>query len=182
MNDATLSRGADAAYREALLARLGGRDPVAELAALFERLPAAIEGLSDEELRRPEAEGKWSILQVICHLADTEWVQGWRVRRILTEESPTLEPMNQDVWAARLRYEERELEDPLDQLRALRLANLRLVERLTEEELERTAHHPERGGESLRTVLELVAGHDGVHLDQIRRIREATGAAPDASP
>jgi len=177
VSDTTLSRGADAAYREALIARLGGRDPIEVLAALFERLPAALEGLSEKDLRRPEAEGKWSILEVICHLADTELTQAWRIRRILTEENPTLEPMDQDVWAARLGYAERDLEDALDQLRALRLANLRLVERRGEAELERTSHHPERGSESLRTILELVAGHDGVHLDQIARIRAAVGAA-----
>lgn len=179
MSDPTLSRGVDAAYREALIARLGGRDPVEELAALFERLPAALEGLSEEELRRPETEGKWSILEVVCHLADTELAQGWRMRRILTEDNPTLEPMDQDAWASRLRYDARDLEETLDQLRALRLANLRLVERLDDAELERTAYHPERGSESLRTVIELVAGHDGVHLDQIRRIREAVSAAAD---
>ncbi len=180
MSDPTLTRGADEAYREALIARLGGRDPIEELAALFERLPAALEGLSDADLRRPEAEGKWSILEVICHLADTEWAQGWRMRRILTEDEPTLEPMDQDVWAARLGYEQRDLGEALDQLRALRLANLRLVERLSDDALERTAYHPERGFESLRTVLQLVAGHDGVHLDQIRRIREVVSPGSDA--
>lgn len=180
MSDPTLSRGADAAYREALISRLGGRDPVEELAALFERLPAAIEGLTEEELRRPETEGKWSILEVVCHLADTELTQAWRIRRVLTEENPVLEPMDQDVWAERLGYGERDLEDALDQLRALRLGNLRLVERLSDDALERTSRHPERGAESLRTILELVAGHDGVHLDQIGRIRAAVADAQGA--
>lgn len=181
MSDATLSRGTDAAYREALLERLGDRDPVEELAALFERLPAALEGLTEEELGRPEADGKWSILEVICHLADTELTQAWRIRRVLTEENPTLEPMDQDVWAERLGYGDRDLAEALDQLRALRLANLRLVERLPPEALERASHHPERGSESLRTILALVAGHDAVHLDQIRRIREAVAGPPDGS-
>lgn len=178
VRDDTLTRGNDPAYREALIDRLGGRDPVAELAALFERLPAAIEGLTREQIERPEGPGKWSILEVVCHLADTEWVQGWRMRRILTEEDATLAAMDQDVWAERLGYREARLEDALDQLRALRLANLRLVRRLSDEELERTALHPERGEESLRTVLALVAGHDAVHLDQIARIRATLEPVP----
>lgn len=176
MSDDTLTRGADAAYRDALIERLGGKDPVAELAALFERLPRAIEGLDVESIGRPEGPGKWSILDVVCHLGDMEWVQGWRIRRILTEETPALSAIDQDVWADRLRYGEARLEDALDQLRALRLANLRLVRRLADEELARTAIHPERGEESLSTVLMLMAGHDGVHLDQIARIRAALGA------
>jgi hypothetical protein len=188
MTDDTLTRGADAAYREALIARLGENDPVEELAMLFERLPAALEGLDADDVRRAEGEGKWSILDVICHLADTEWVQGWRIRRVLTEDRPVLEPMDQDVWAERLGYGETQLEDALDQLRALRVANLHLIGRLTPEDLERVCHHPERGDESLRTILRLVAGHDGVHLDQIARIRagfEAStpgGGPPGESP
>lgn len=179
MTDDTLTRGADVAYREALIARLDGRDPVEELAMLFERLPAALEGLTEEQVRRPEADGKWSILEVICHLADTEWVQGWRIRRVLTEDCPVLEPMDQDVWAARLGYRETDLEDALDQLRALRVANLHLIGRLRPGDLERVCHHPERGDESLRTILRLVAGHDGVHLDQIARIRAGFDTTDD---
>jgi len=171
MTDDTLTRGADAAYREALIARLGDNDPVEELARLFERLPAALEGLDEGDIRRPESDGKWSILEVVCHLADTEWVQGWRIRRVLTEDRPVLEPMDQDVWAERLGYRDTELEEALDQLRALRLANLRLIRRLAANDFTRICHHPERGEESLRTILELVAGHDGVHMDQIARIR-----------
>jgi len=177
MSDDTLTRGTDAAYREALIARLGDNDPVEELAMLFERLPAALEGLGTEDVARPEAEGKWSILEVICHLADAEWVQGWRIRRILTEDRPVLELMDQDVWASRLGYLDTDLEDAMDQLRALRLANLRLVRRLGPDDLSRVCFHPERGEESLRTVLELVAGHDGVHLDQIARIRAGFAGA-----
>lgn len=182
MSDDTLTRGADAAYRDALIARLGEKDPVAELAALFERLPAALEGLDATSIGRPEGPRKWSILDVVCHLADVEWVQGWRIRRILTEETPALAAMDQDVWAERLRYDDAKLEDALDQLRALRLANLRLVRRLTDGELARTAIHPERGEESVRTVIMLMAGHDGVHLDQIARIRASLPDPADAGP
>jgi hypothetical protein len=180
--DDTLTRGNDPRYREALLDRLGDRDPIGELAALFERLPSVLEGLGDDALTVPEADGKWSIIQVISHLADTELVQGWRIRRILTEDEPALEPMDPDMWASRLGYEQQSLDDVLDQLRALRSANLRLVAKLRPDELQRTALHLERGSESLATLLALVAAHDGVHLDQIRRIRSAIDgpAASDA--
>lgn len=178
MSDPTLTRGADPSYREALLAELGDADPIAELSALFERLPQALQGLDEASLRRPEAEGKWSILQVVQHLADVELVQGLRIRRILAEDHPTLVSMDQDRWAATLWGPRADLEDALEPLCALRLANLRLVTGLDEGELERTCLHPERGEETLGTVLKLVAGHDRVHLAQIRRVREAIGAAP----
>lgn len=175
--DTALSRGADAAYREALIERLGARDPLETLASLFEALPDAIDGLDAEALGTPEGEGKWSILQVIQHLADTELVQGWRIRRILTEEEPLLHGIDQDEWARGLRYEDATLAAALDQLRSLRAANLRLLAVLTDEELDRAGRHAERGRESLRTMLALVAGHDLVHLDQIARIRRALEAS-----
>lgn len=177
--DATLSRGADAAYREALIERLGGRDPFETLASLFESLPDAIEGLGPEALAAPEGEGKWSIRDVIQHLADTELVQAWRIRRIVTEEEPVLHGIDQDVWAGRLRYERATLTGALDQLRSLRSANLRLLRALSDEELERAGRHEERGRESLRTMVALLAGHDLVHLDQIARIRGRVGVSGD---
>ena len=177
MTDDTLTRGDDASYREALLERLGDGDPIDELAQLFERLPAALEGLDEAALGRPEAAGKWSIMDVICHLADAELMQAWRIRRVLTEERPKLSPMDQDVWAARLHHDEATLQDALELLRALRLANLRLAGALGDDELDRVSYHAERGEESIRTILGVLAGHDAVHLDQIIRIRAAHRAA-----
>ena len=181
MNEDTVSRGADAAYREALLERVGEGDPIDALATLFERLPEALEGLDDEGVSAPEADGKWSILEVVCHLADAELMQAWRIRRTLTEDRPTLAPMDQDVWAARLGYGRAHLEEALEQLRTLRLANLRLASHLADEELDRVSFHPERGEESIRTILGVLAGHDAVHLDQIERIRASIGQAREGA-
>lgn len=176
MSDPTLTRGADAAYRDALIEKLGGADPVQELSLLFERLPGALVGLSEAQVRAPEAPGKWSVLQVIQHMADVELVQGIRIRRMLVEDRPTLAPMDQDRWIERLWSPEAPLEAALDPLKALRVANLHLVSGLDDERLDRDAYHPERGIESLRTLLMLVAAHDLVHLEQILRIRVAVGA------
>ncbi len=175
MSDSTITRGADPAYRDALIAKLGGADPIHELSALFDRLPATLVGLSEAQLREPEAAGKWSVLEVIQHLADVELVQGMRIRRILVEDRPTLAPMDPDRWVRRLWSSSAPLWAALDPLKALRVANLHLVRGLDDAALDREAHHPERGSESLRTLLMLVAAHDGVHLEQILRIRSAIG-------
>jgi hypothetical protein len=173
MTDSAFTAGADPAYREALLERLGDADPIAELSALFERLPEALDGIDERTLRTPEREGKWSVLQVVEHLADVEWVQGMRIRRTLVEENPRLTAMDQDRWAERLWGPAADIEDVLDTLRALRIANLRLATSLTDAELDRPCVHPERGDETVRIILRLVAAHDRVHLDQIARIRAA---------
>lgn len=176
MSDPTLTAGADAAYREALIERLDGAEPIAELSALFERLPKALVGLSDADLRKAEVPGKWSVLDVLRHLADVELVQANRLRHILVDDRPTLPAMDQDRWAERLWTDDGTLEDALEPLRALRVANLRLVSTLTKDAFEREGVHEERGAESLRTVLMLIAAHDRVHLEQIRRIRARIGA------
>jgi len=176
MSDPTLTAGADAAYREALIERLDGADPIRELSALFDRLPKVLVGLTDEKLRESEYPGKWSVLDVLRHLADVELVQSNRIRHILVDDRPRLAAMDQDRWVARLWTDEGALEDALEPLRALRVANLRLLAVLPESALEREGIHEERGAESLRTVLMLIAAHDLVHLEQIQRIRETIDA------
>jgi hypothetical protein len=171
----TLVAPAASPYVARVLGRLGDRDPFQVQEALAGSLRAAAAGLDDAELRRPEAPGKWSVIQVVQHLADTEMVYGYRLRLVLAHDNPDIQGVDQDAWAARLRYHDAGLEDALAQLAALRAANLRLAASLDEEEWERTGLHSERGPESARLLFRLAAGHDLVHLDQIARIRRAIG-------
>jgi hypothetical protein len=113
------------------------------------------------------------MVEVAQHLADSDIVVGFRIRMILAHDRPEIVAYDQDLWANRLRYREAKLADVLDQLEAVREANLRIARRLTPEELGRFGIHAERGGESLGYLLRLAAGHDLVHLDQLARIRRA---------
>jgi hypothetical protein len=167
------------AYVAALRKLLGSRDPMSVQQALLPALLALTEDLSDDELHRPERPGKWSVLDVIEHLADQELVNAYRIRSVVAEERPPLRGYDQDAWARRLRYGESPLEDVLDELAALRLRNLRLLGALSEEELDREGLHGERGPESVRTIRALTAAHDLLHRQQIARIRAAMGK-PDA--
>jgi len=124
-------------------------------------------------MRRPEAPGKWSMIEVAHHLADSDMVVGARVRMMLAEERPPIAAYDQDLWVANLRYRDAALDDVLAQFAALRAANLRVARRLTAPELARVGIHSERGGESVGYTLRLQAAHDLVHLDQIARVRRA---------
>ncbi len=165
-----------AAYARELAAWLGGRQPLDILAATPAALTLAVEGLADAQLRRPEAPGKWSVIEVVQHLADVELVLGFRLRLILAEPTPTLTAMNQDLWARELGYGRVALADAQEQFRLLRAANLRLVRSVEPARLDRIGIHAERGPESARDTLALYAGHDARHLAQIARIRRAIGA------
>ena len=164
------------AYVAALMAALGSREPMQVLAETPATLRRAVAGLSPEQERTPEAAGKWSVKQVVQHLADAELVGGFRYRMALTHDSPTLPGYDQDLWAERLRYQESDLQAALNDFATLRAANLRLLRAATPADMRRIVRHAERGDESVEKMIRMFAGHDTVHLRQIARIREAIGA------
>src|SRR4029077_6278783 len=129
-----------------------------------------VRGLDDARLRRPEKPGKWSVLEVLQHLADTDLVYGYRLRMILTNDTPPIPGYDQDVWAREFHYRELPLAEPLAKLAALRAANLRLYRSLGPDQRKRAGLHSERGPESVEHILRMVGAHDLVHRRQIERI------------
>jgi hypothetical protein len=169
-NPAGNAARAAASYVRALLDLLGHQDPLTVMAELIPWLEERIREVPDNALRRPEAPGKWSVIQVVQHLADSELVMGYRIRMILTQDQPPLPGYDQDQWAGQLHYEDVPLALALGQLRGLRAANHYLWARLTPDQLERVGLHAERGPESVGHLLRLLGGHDVVHRRQIDRI------------
>lgn len=162
-----------AAYVEAILDLVGGEDPLTILRATPAALERAIAGLTPAELARSEMPGKWSIRQVLQHLADSDLVWGWRLRLILAQDRPPLTGYDQDLWAERLHYDEADPQEALETFGVLRRGNLKLIERASPEDLRRVGVHVERGEETLEHHRRLYAGHDLMHLRQIARIRKA---------
>ena len=158
------------AYVRSLLALLGDRDPLQVMAEQLPWLEDRLAGHDHVALRRAEAPGKWSVVEVVQHLADTELVYGYRTRVVLSEDRPPLPGFDQDRWARLFRYAEVRPEEALAQLQALRPANLRVWRNLSAEQLARTGRHSERGDESVAQMLRLGAAHDLVHRRQIDRI------------
>ena len=159
-----------AAYVEALLNLLGERDVLGVLRDTPAALQAALAGQSPARLTTPEAPGKWSVVHVVQHLADSEIVWGWRMRLILAQDRPSITGYDQDRWAERLHYELSNPFEAIEEFSIVRRANLRLLERTSPADLERVGVHAERGVESLGHLERLYAGHDLLHLRQIDRI------------
>jgi hypothetical protein len=157
-------------YVRALLDLLGSRDPLEVMAELVPWLEARLLTVPESALRKPEAPGKWSVVQVVQHLADSDLVAGYRIRIVVAENSPPLQGYDQDRWAREFQYDQVPLAAALDQLRSLRSANLRLWNRLTSDQLERVGVHSERGPESAGHILRLMGAHDLVHRRQIDRL------------
>jgi len=177
-NPASGAREQAAAYISAVLELVEGSDPFEILRGTPAAAAAAVRGLTRDQIVRPEGEGKWSMGQVLQHLADSELVWGYRLRMVLAQERPPLTGYDQDLWAARLGYALEEPEDALGVFGVLRSANLRLLDRATEDDLERVGVHNERGEESVRHMIRLYAGHDLVHRRQLERIRAGSVGAP----
>ncbi|HUP48940.1 MAG TPA: DinB family protein [Thermoanaerobaculia bacterium] len=169
-NPAGRAASAARAYVAAIVELVGDRDPIELLAVFPARLAAATSNLSDEALRRPEREGKWSIIEVTKHLADTEMVFSFRIRMALAQQKPRITGFDQDQWAQRLGYRSADLHSTLELHAVLRKANVDLLRSLPPAALERVGLHEERGEESVALMVKLAAGHDLVHLRQIERI------------
>jgi uncharacterized damage-inducible protein DinB len=158
------------AYLEHIRSLSGGEDPL----AIMEAAPATVSRLvaqaSDQQLRTPPQPGKWSVTQIIAHLAEDELVSSWRYRQMLENPGCTLAGFDQDKWAEYGRYDEWTAADALAMFKLLREANLRMLQRLTPEQWNSNALHAERGRMTVRDLAQHMAGHDLNHIGQIRRI------------
>jgi hypothetical protein len=181
-NSASSTAAEISAYVQGLLDLLGQTDPLVVLSRTPSELRQFLDSVPPDASTRPEAPGKWSIRDVVQHLADAELVGGFRLRLVLAQDRPPLTGYDQDLWATRLRYSEVAIADALDQFLALRKANLRLWSSLEPADLTRVGLHSERGEESLDHLRRLYAGHDLMHLRQLARIRRTILAAASSSP
>jgi len=172
-NPASSSAASADSYVAALLDLLGDKDPVAVLRETTGALRRFVETVPPEVVGRAEAPGKWSIREVIQHLADSDLVGAFRLRMVLAHDRPAITGYDQDLWADRLGYRDVDVHEALEQFAALRAANVRLWERLTPADLARVGLHAERGEESLEHMRRLYAAHDLLHLRQLERIRAA---------
>ncbi len=149
---------------------------IADLLERFRRGPellaVVLTGVFGEEEDFSPAPGKWSIRQIIAHLADSEIVCAHRLRQIIAEEQPTLIAFDQDAWARNLDYARRKPKQSLESFRRVRGENYELLKEVPESAYTRTGNHSERGPITLLFQLELLAAHAESHARQMQTIRE----------
>lgn len=157
-------------YTRRILGFMEGKDPLAVQRATAEKLRQLIKGLSTPELRRRPAPEKWSVSEIIAHLADGEIVGAFRLRSILGSPGSAVAAYNQDQWTTSGHYDKRAPEKSAELFRVLREANLALLESLEPEQWKQYGMHSGRGQESIEHMVRLFAGHDLNHLQQIEKI------------
>ncbi len=129
-----------------------------------------IQGRDLADLTHPPAPGKWSVTEILAHLAEDEIVAHWRYRQILETDGVPLPSFDQDLWASVGEYRSRPPQESLALFRLLREANLRMLGALSPEQWQRSGVHSERGKVTIEDLASHMAGHDLNHIEQIRRI------------
>ncbi len=147
---------------------LGDSDPMEIIATTADRLHRLTSGLGPEVCNRSPAPGKWSVREIVAHLADCEMVFGFRLRQALSEKNPVFQPFDQGRWAER--YAIYDLPSAMALFSALRGWNVKLLQGASPAERKLPATHPERGTMTLWTIVESMAGHDINHLNQTERL------------
>jgi len=163
-------------YIQRMLGNVKGQHPLKVQAATPKKLERLVRGVPASKLRKRPAPGRWSVAEIVGHLADTEIVGSWRIRAILGAPGTAIQAFDQDVWVVAGHYEKRDPRKCIEQFRVLREANLALFKSLAPEQWQHHGMHAERGQETIEHIVRLFAGHDLNHLQQIERILAARSA------
>lgn len=121
--------------------------------------------------------GKWSAREIVHHLADSEGTSAIRIRRLLAEDRPIIHGYDQDQFAQRLKYNERDMAPSLTAFRAARETTTQILKFMTDADWTREGEHTESGRYTPEHWLEIYAAHAHNHAAQIRRLRDALRAS-----
>ncbi len=164
-------------YTQRILTTLGEREPIGVLHETPVRLAELVSSRAAEELKQRPAPGKWSVAEILAHLADAEMVVGFRVRLILGQPGVPIQAFDQDEWAKFSHYEQMPAGESLERFTVNRRENVRLLRSLTSEQWQRHGMHSERGQETVEKIVKMWAGHDLNHRAQVERIVGKSAAA-----
>ena len=154
-------------YSARLLSLVDDKDSLSVLYTTPRKLRELIAGRTIDELSRKPDPSKWSVAQILAHLADAELVGGWRFRSILASDGVALQPFDQNTWADTFRYQDVDPFESCQAFGATRASLLSLLTRVDRRLYANYGMHAERGKESIEHLVRLYAGHDLNHLGQI---------------
>jgi uncharacterized damage-inducible protein DinB len=158
-----------AEYLERIRQHGEGKDPIQAQTETAELLVQLISTVDDERLTRRPKPDKWSIGEILAHLAEDEIATAWRYRQMVEHSGIELAGFDQDMWANLGNYPGRAPQESLQLFRLLRNANLEFLRRLQPNQWECFGIHAERGRITVRDLAVHMAGHDSNHIEQIKK-------------
>ena len=148
---------------------------IEEFASGGERLREAVEGLCREELLARPGPGKWSIQELVIHLADGDAIAVDRMKRVIAEDNPTLLCADEQAYVDRLFCDEQSTEDALELFDLGRRQFARILRALPEEAFDRVGIHNVVGKLTLAQLVKTYVDHLVTHLRRIHEIRRSLG-------
>jgi len=136
-------------------------------------LRRAVAGMTRDQLLARPISGKWSTQEVVCHLADYEPIYADRMKRVIALQGPELLPGDPGLFAARLAYDHRDLEEELALIELTRKQMGRILRALKPEDFKRTGGHPRDGVLTLEVLLQRITAHIPHHVRFIEEKRRA---------
>ena len=145
---------------------------IEKYSAGYQEVIKALDGFPAESLTAHPIPGKWSAREIIHHLANSESTSAIRLRRLLVEDKPLIQGYDQDQFASKLRYNERDMAPSLEAFRSARATTAQLLSLMSEEEWRREGVHSESGRYTVEDWLAIYAAHAHNHAAQIQRLRD----------
>ena len=143
--------------------------------AALETLKKEVAGMNRQQLMARPIAGKWSTLEVVCHLADFNPILADRMKQIIALDQPAMKGIDENRFASALAYEDRDLEEELAVISATRKQMARILRKLPDSALERVGVHSERGPITLERMLTISARHIPHHTAFIQEKKKALG-------
>jgi hypothetical protein len=147
----------------------------------YNEVARSLEGFPSELLTAHPIPGKWSAAEIVHHLADSESTSALRLRRLLVEDHPLIQGYDQDEYASKLNYNNREIAPSLEAFRSARATTAQLFAFMSEADWQREGTHSESGAYTAENWLKIYAAHGHNHAAQIRRLREALASSEAAA-
>jgi hypothetical protein len=145
-----------------------------EIRNMPKKLDALVLDLNDEQLDTPYGAGKWTVRQVVHHLADSHSNAFARMKWILTEKHTNIKPYDQDLWA-KLPDSKLPIDYSMIILHGLHFKICYLLQSLPEESWQKMGEHPDMGKFSLCDLVKIYGDHGNKHLQQIMTLRKSRG-------
>ncbi len=157
-------------YTIRILSNVEGKNVLKVLETTPKKIKKLIKGVKKKVLLKKPSPERWSVAEIVAHLAETELVLGWRYRSVAEKNGVVIQSFEQDDWAQNSRYHKLDIDEMLHLYSVLRKANLQFLANLPKEKFENYGMHQERGKETLAHIRNLEAGHDLNHYKQIEKI------------
>ncbi|MBV8052411.1 MAG: DinB family protein [Acidobacteriaceae bacterium] len=168
-------------YIQRILGNLDGKDALTVQQETPKRLQKVLKSLTKSQLSRRPEPGKWSIAEILAHLADAELVASWRMRLVIGSNGVSIQAFDQDVWADKFQYAKCDPKLSFETFRLLRENNVRMLKALPEDSWENYGMHQERGKETIAHIVRMFAGHDLNHVAQVENIAKEIQRKPKRS-